>query len=220
MSADAATSERALERYYRFHARIYDATRWSFLFGRTDLVERAAALRTPSNILEIGCGTGRNLVRLARRFPRARLTGLDLSADMLARARRRLEPHSDRIALVRQAYARPLSDEPGFDLIVFSYCLSMIDPGWEQVIASASRDLRPDGSIAVVDFYDSPSPSFRRWMGINHVRLEGRLLPELHDRFISLDSAIHRAYGGLWRYFHFVGTPQPTGSSSGIATAG
>lgn len=221
MSTDATASERALERYYRFHARIYDATRWSFLFGRADLVGRVAALRTPSNILEIGCGTGRNLARLARRFPRARLTGLDLSADMLARARRCLEPHGDRIALVRQAYVRPLSDdEPRFDLIVFSYCLSMIDPGWEQVVASAGLDLRPDGSIAAVDFHDSPSPSFRRWMGVNHVRMEGRLLPELRARFESLDSAIHRAYGGLWRYFHFVGTPHPTGSSSGIATAG
>ncbi len=27
-----------LERYYRFHSRIYDATRWSFLFGRDKLV--------------------------------------------------------------------------------------------------------------------------------------------------------------------------------------
>lgn len=205
MTTDAANPDRALERYYRWHARIYDATRWSFLFGRAGLVERIAALQTPTAILEIGCGTGRNLARLARRFPQARLTGLDLSGDMLARARHGLKPFDDRIELLHQAYARPLHDEPRFDLIVLSYCLSMIDPGWEQTIASAHQDLRPHGLIAVVDFHDSDWPAFRRWMGVNHVRMEGHLLPELRARFQPLDSAVHGAYGGLWRYFHFVG---------------
>lgn len=208
MTTDTTTPDRALERYYRWHARLYDATRWSFLFGRTGLVERVAALQTPATILEIGCGTGRNLMRLARRFPQARLTGLDLSADMLARARRGLEPFGDRIDLVHQAYVRPLRDEPRFDLIVLSYCLSMINPGWEQVIASARQDLRPRGLIAVVDFHDSDWPAFRRWMGVNHVRMEGHLLPELRARFQPLDHAIQRAYGGVWRYFHFVGASQ------------
>jgi S-adenosylmethionine-diacylgycerolhomoserine-N-methlytransferase len=205
VTTEPTAPDRALERYYRWHARLYDATRWSFLFGRTDLVERVAGLRTPATVLEIGCGTGRNLARLARRFPQARLTGLDLSADMLARARRGLESFGDRVELAHQAYTRSLYDEPRFDLIVLSYCLSMINPGWARVIASARQDLRPRGLIAVVDFHDSNRPAFRRWMEVNHVRMEGHLLPELRARFQPLDSAVHRAYGGLWRYFHFVG---------------
>lgn len=206
MTTAGVRPDGTLERYYRWHARIYDSTRWSFLFGRTDLVERVAALQAPESILEIGCGTGRNLARLARRFPQARLTGMDLSAAMLARARRGLESFGGRIELLHQAYAGPLHDQPRFDLIVLSYCLSMINPGWERVIASARQDLRPRGLIAVVDFHDSDWPAFRRWMGVNHVRMEGHLLPELRARFQPLDSAVHRAYGGLWRYFYFVGT--------------
>lgn len=210
MTVDSTTTlDQALERYYRFHAHIYDATRWSFLFGRVKLVEQVAALHTPTHILEIGCGTGRNLARLARRFPHARLTGLDLSADMLTRARHRLKPLSDRIALLHQAYVRPLNQEPRFDLIVFSYCLSMINPGWESVIVSARQDLQPEGLIAVVDFHDSAWPAFRRWMGINHVQMKGQLLPELHARFRPLESTVNRAYGGVWRYFHFIGGPVP-----------
>ena len=205
MTAGAAAADQALERYYRFHARIYDATRWSFLFGRARLIERVAALHTPRNILEIGCGTGRNLARLARRFPDARLTGLDLSADMLACARRYLEPHGDRITLLHQAYARPLDEAPRFDLIVVSYCLSMINPGYAEVIASARQDLQLNGLIAAVDFHDSSWSAFRRWMGVNHVRMEGQLLPELRARFRPLDSTVSRAYGGVWRYFYFIG---------------
>lgn len=207
MTADAAAPNRALERYYRLHARIYDATRWSFLFGRADLIKRVAALRTPTDILEIGCGTGRNLAQLAQRFPDARLTGLDLSADMLLRARRRLKPFGGRIALLHQAYARPLGEAPRFDLIVLSYCLSMINPGWESVLAGAQRDLLPHGLMAVADFHDAAGSAFRRWMSVHHVRMEGHLLPELHARFRPLDSAVHRAYGGVWRYFHFIGSP-------------
>ena len=65
---------------YRWHARIYDLTRWVFLFGRREIIRQAACRMTrPARILEIGCGTGRNLVELAERFPAASVTGLDLS---------------------------------------------------------------------------------------------------------------------------------------------
>ena len=54
--------------YYRFHAGIYDATRWSFLFGRKTLLYNLP-VRTdiPQSLLEVGCGTGHNLRLLARR---------------------------------------------------------------------------------------------------------------------------------------------------------
>lgn len=195
-----------LSRYYRWHARLYDATRWSFLFGRTALIQCIARLSPPPRcILEIGCGTGSNLLHLARRFPDAAITGLDLSADMLARARRKLASHPARITLIQWRYDRPLGPQPAFDLIVCSYCLSMIDPGWEQVVESALRDLTPGGRLAVADFHDTPSAGFRRWMGVNHVRMDGHLLPYLNVRCHPLMQTTGVAYGGLWRYFRFIG---------------
>jgi S-adenosylmethionine-diacylgycerolhomoserine-N-methlytransferase len=196
----------ALTRYYRWHARLYDATRWSFLFGRAALIRSIARLpNPPRNILEIGCGTGDNLLRLARQFPDAAVTGLDLSADMLARARRKLEKRQQLVTLLHQRYDRPLSPEPVFDLIVFSYCLSMINPGWRQALESALRDLRPNGRLAVVDFHDTRFPVFQRWMAVNHVRMDGHLLPNLNVHCPPLHQAPCTAYGGLWRYFRFIG---------------
>ena len=66
---DPAFDAAALTRYYRWHAPLYDATRWSFLFGRAALIRGIALHRRPRRILEVGCGTGANLLRLSRWFP-------------------------------------------------------------------------------------------------------------------------------------------------------
>jgi S-adenosylmethionine-diacylgycerolhomoserine-N-methlytransferase len=196
---------RSIERYYRVHAGIYDLTRWSFLLGREALLRQVAASFTPARILEVGCGTGKNLVQLGRQFPEARLWGLDLSGDMLAVARKKLQILAPRLTLIKAAYDHPVEEKPFFDLVVFSYALSMFNPGWEQALAAASRDLAPGGAIAVVDFHDSGFPLFKRWMGLNHVRLDGHLLAGLTSRFPLHEATVRPAYGGLWSYFRFLG---------------
>lgn len=198
-------THRALERYYRLHSGVYDLTRWSFLLGREALVRWVAARCTPAAILEVGCGTGRNLRQLGRLFPRARLCGVDLSADMLAVAAKKLQDLAPRLSLIRAAYDRPVNPAPSFDLVVFSYALSMFNPGWEEALAAAGRDLIPGGVLAVVDFHDSGSRLFKRWMGLNHVRLDGHLLPGLQARFPLHESTVRHAYGGVWSYFLFIG---------------
>ena len=198
---------RALENYYRLHARIYDATRWSFLFGRTEIIVRAAAVLLPPapvRILEVGCGTGRNLLALARRYPRAHLTGVDLSAAMLAVAARKTAGYGPRVHLRCQAYDSPL--EPGgHDLVVCSYALSMFNPGFDRALAALREDLAPGGRIALVDFHDTAHPWFARWMRLNHVRMAGQLRPLLHALFTPVTEELRPAYGGLWRYLLFIG---------------
>lgn len=208
--ATGSDSLTPVERYYRLQSYIYDATRWSFLFGRDEPIARVAKLGAPRTILEVGCGTGRNLLRLAQAFPQARVAGVDISEEMLARAQRKIERRNPRVALWRRRYDHPLRPAQGFDLIVFSYCLSMINPGWEQALASAGADLAAGGRIAVVDFDASPSAAFKRWMGVNHVRMDGHLPPALHQQFEPLVSTSRAVYGGLWSYFVFVGEARAT----------
>jgi S-adenosylmethionine-diacylgycerolhomoserine-N-methlytransferase len=204
-NGDELPQHRAIEGYYRVHAGIYDLTRWSFLLGRETLVREAAARTTAARILEVGCGTGRNLRQLGRRFPRARLWGVDLSGDMLAVAARKLQGLAPRVTLIQAAYDRPVGEGPGFDLVLFSYCLSMFNPGWEEAIDAAGRDLATGGVIAAVDFHDSGSALFKRWMSLNHVRLDGHLLPGLKSRFSNCEAVVRPAFGGIWSYFLFIG---------------
>ncbi len=192
----SSTSE--LHGYYRWHAQIYDLTRWAFLFGRTELIRHAAKQTAPRRILEIGCGTGKNLVELARQFPQARIVGLDLSADMLEKAQRKVAGLP--VSLVPGAYVTPVNAGEPFDLIVFSYCLTMINPGFDEVLKLCLQDLSPRGKIAVVDFHDSPWGWFRTWMGVNHVRMEGQILGWFEASGLQLGPVrVRRAYGGIWR---------------------
>lgn len=189
----------SLKGYYALHARIYDATRWTFLFGRERILRRSARIADPKRILEVGCGTGRNLKSLRRIFPNADITGVDLSADMLNVARRK----TDGVNLIQQAYDAPLTGN--FDLVLFSYALTMFNPGWEDALLAAKADLSPGGLLAIVDFSHTGSSFFRRWMGINHVRMEGHLWPESRASFEPMVDEIRAAYAGLWHYGMFIG---------------
>jgi S-adenosylmethionine-diacylgycerolhomoserine-N-methlytransferase len=191
-----------LHGYYRWHAHFYDATRWAFLFGRTELMRGAAQQPHPRRILEVGCGTGTNLAHLARLFPHAEIVGLDLSAEMLNKARKKIEIYGARVSLLQQEYNRPVSGDDPFGLIVFSYCLTMINPGYTDVLRLCGQDLGPEGHIAVVDFHDTSLGWFRRWMGLNHVRMDGQVLAALQGAGLKLQPCLVRsAYGGLWRWF-------------------
>ena len=104
MSAVEQPSSHAalMDGVYRYQRHVYDLTRKYYLLGRDRLIER---LDVPpgGTVLELGCGTGRNLARAARAYPDARFFGLDISAGMLetAAVAVRREGLSGRVALAR-----------------------------------------------------------------------------------------------------------------------
>lgn len=159
---------------YRSQRHIYDATRKYFLFGRDRLID-GLDLRPGGTLLEIGCGTGRNLDRTARRCPATRLFGLDISSQMLISAQARL---GERAALA-QADACAFSPaalfgQTGFDRVMISFALSMI-PDWQGALATACNALAPGGALHIVDFGDGaglPAPlrfGLNRWLAHFHV---------------------------------------------------
>ncbi|MQH60612.1 class I SAM-dependent methyltransferase, partial [Escherichia coli] len=92
------------------------------------------------------CGTGRNLIAAARRWPDARFYGIDISEAMLQTARAKVAKAglSDRIVLAQgdaTAFdAEALFGIATFDRIFQSYTLSMI-PGWHDAIREAATKL-------------------------------------------------------------------------------
>ena len=199
--------EAAMRQYYRWQSVVYDLTRWAFLFGRNEILNRLPVdADTPRRLLEVGCGTGRNLRRLAQKYPNMQLMGIDVSPDMLQRAARATGSYSRRVLLLEKAYGPKPSTLPETpDFVLFSYALTMFNPGWEQALEQAVADLPKGGYIAVVDFHDTPSRLFRWWMGKNHVRMDGHLLPLLQTTFQTEYRSTRSAFFGLWWYVLFIG---------------
>jgi S-adenosylmethionine-diacylgycerolhomoserine-N-methlytransferase len=186
-----AEHDALMDRVYRHQRHLYDFTRKYYLFGRDSLIEELD-LAPGERVLEIGCGTARNLIAMARRYPEARLFGLDASAEMLktaeqATARAGL---TGRIRLAHgfaEAVSPALFAEPGpFGRVIFSYSLSMI-PDWKQALAAAEGVLAPGGRVHVVDFGDFdglPGPVarlLRRWLAFFHVEPRVQMLKNLES---------------------------------------
>lgn len=154
MSGAAAS----MDSIYRVQRHFYDATRRFYLLGRDELID-ALAPAPGASILEVGCGTGRNLILAAQKYPRARCFGIDVSRAMLETASASIA-RSGLEARVRVAAGDAARLDPAgtfglerFDAVFISYALSMI-PGWRAVIDSACGHLEPGGALHVVDFGD------------------------------------------------------------------
>jgi S-adenosylmethionine-diacylgycerolhomoserine-N-methlytransferase len=205
-TADAGLGLEALERFYRIHAHIYDWTRPFLLFGRGAAV-RALEAGPGQRVLEVGCGTGWNLPRLARTG--AAVVGIEPSPAMRAQASARLARRG-LLASVRldpRPYGVSPEPEGQADRILFSYSLSMIPP-FAQVLERARRDLAPGGRIAVVDFLDAVGP-VRAGLTASHVRLGSERLDLLRRLFPS--HAVELRRFGFWRAFLFRGAVGPQG---------
>ncbi|MEH6757856.1 MAG: methyltransferase domain-containing protein [Parasphingorhabdus sp.] len=178
-SRKSARHAALMNRVYRSQKHIYDATRKYYLLGRDELI---ADLNPPqsAHILELGCGTARNLLKAAEIWPHAEFYGLDISSTMLNIARNKVAESqlNDRITLSEGDAEHPViysgADDKKFDRIFLSFCLSMI-PDWQAVIQQSIGLLRNNGELHIVDFGQSAKlPNlFRRllmgWLAKFHV---------------------------------------------------
>jgi S-adenosylmethionine-diacylgycerolhomoserine-N-methlytransferase len=148
-------------------------------------------LRPGDHVIEVACGTARNLIRLAALRPDLHLYGLDASAEMLKTAERKIARRnlSGQIrlthALAEQLDARAMFGlQKPFDAIFFSYGLSMI-PTWPEAIEAALKNLKPGGVLYIVDFWDQKGlprifrAFLKRWLALLHVHHRPELLQYL-----------------------------------------
>jgi S-adenosylmethionine-diacylgycerolhomoserine-N-methlytransferase len=201
-----------MNRIYRHQRYIYNATRKYYLLGRDRLIADLGA-RDGARVLEIGCGTGRNLILAARTFPRARCFGIDLSTEMLATATGAIS-RAGLASRIRVAQGDATQFDPialfgtnQFDRIFISYSLSMIPP-WQSVVDKAIAHLAPGGELRIVDFggQDRLPVLFRRllwrWLRAFHVTPRDNLESVLRARAAAAGATLTftRPYRGYAQY--------------------
>jgi phosphatidylethanolamine/phosphatidyl-N-methylethanolamine N-methyltransferase len=145
-------------RKYRVLSSIYD---W---FARNPLLERPrqrqfdlAGIQPGDRVLIVGVGTG---LDVAHTPAEAKVTGIDLSAEMLGRAEIKAA-HRD--CVLRQMNAEQLHfDDQSFDVIIMNCVLSVVaDPA--KALSEAARVLAPSGSIWILGKFSESAPGrFRR----------------------------------------------------------
>lgn len=201
-----------MDHIYRRQRRIYDVTRKYYLLGRDHLIDQMAPA-AEAHILELACGTGRNLDLIDRRHPGRHLYGLDISAEMLASARGKLGNR----AMLKQGDAcqfdpQTLFGRSSFDHIVLSYSVSMI-PDWRAALSQSLLHLAPGGALHVVDFGDqSKLPhwfrrALRSWLAHFHVSPRDALATEVdalahRHGFRAQHMPLYRSYAQFVRLDH------------------
>lgn len=190
--AQASTSHSILlDKIYSSQRLIYDFTRKFFLLGRDSLLKEMA-IQPGDIVFEVGCGTARNLIALAKMHPEARFYGIDASKEMLKTANQ---------SIIRAGLTQRIKVGFGFaesydpkaifgleepiDVAFFSYSLSMM-PTWDRALEHNLELLCPQRTLYIVDFWDQRGlPTlFRKalsgWLALFHVKHEPKLIEELN----------------------------------------
>ncbi|MCI4349119.1 MAG: ubiquinone/menaquinone biosynthesis methyltransferase [Thermoplasmata archaeon] len=157
-------------------------------FWDLDRFRRGSA---PSRVLDVGCGPGHLAVLAARRFPNARVVGVDFTGAMLERARRRALPDSvrDRLAWGKANCLRLPFRSGTFDLVTSAFMVRSLS-SLPEGIAELRRVLTSGGTLLTLEITE-PEPGWFRalfdsffdtvvpWLG-RLVHREGpyRYLPE------------------------------------------
>jgi phosphatidylethanolamine/phosphatidyl-N-methylethanolamine N-methyltransferase len=144
--------KRQVQRAYEFYAPIYDFVfDWIFAPGRAAAV-RHLALEPSDSVLEVGIGTGLNLPLYP---PTCRLTGIDLSQEMLDKAIERVQELTmPGVTLkVMDATAMDFSDNE-FDKAVATYTISAV-PDPVAVLREMRRVVKPGGTLVILNHFRS-----------------------------------------------------------------
>jgi phosphatidylethanolamine/phosphatidyl-N-methylethanolamine N-methyltransferase len=144
--------KRQVQRAYEFYAPVYDFIfDWIFAPGRAAAV-RQLALAPGDSVLEVGIGTGLNLPLYP---PAVKLTGIDLSQEMLDKAVERVQTLAmpDITLKVMDATALDFDDNE-FDKAVATYTISAV-PDPVAVLREMRRVVKPGGLLVLLNHFRS-----------------------------------------------------------------
>jgi S-adenosylmethionine-diacylgycerolhomoserine-N-methlytransferase len=205
-----------LEGFYAPQADRYDIFRARLLHGRGDMI-RALEIPSGARVVELGCGTGSNLVELARTRPLETLASVelvDLCPPLLEVARRRTAGLAN--VSVIGADATQWRPAQPVDRVFLSYSLTMM-PDWRAVLDNAHAMLVPGGRLGIVDFHLPGTGNrfvnalWQHWFAHDGVHLSKQHLPALQSLFTASQleqwhAAVPYLPGLRAPYYWFVGS--------------
>lgn len=146
----------AVKAAYRRYARIYDVIFGAVLQPGRRAVLEALNLKPGDRVLEVGVGTGISLPLYPRNVC---ITGIDVSLEMLEKARARVERAklSNVEALLEMDAEAMAFPDASFDKVVAMYVVSVV-PRPEKLLEELHRVCRPDGDIFIVNHFQSENP--------------------------------------------------------------
>lgn len=142
--------------FWGHHPAIYAASDYLTFLGRPALVRgravQALDLKNDATVLELGCGTGRNLPFLKDSVgEKGKIVGFDYSLDMLSAAGGLVRKNGWKNVTLIQGDAAVLDmDEPVFDGVLSVLAVSAI-PNWQEALLRCHEVLRPGGILSVCD---------------------------------------------------------------------
>ena len=155
-----------------------------------------SARPAPLNIVDYGCGTGEGTLALARKFPQAKVVGLDISAQSIMVANERCRDEQVEFATLDQTAA----ELPRADLFHMSGVLHHVDPNARNdLLAVQQKYLADDGVIAI--FENNPLNPGTRWV-MSRIPFDRDAIPlragELRERLQGTGFAIRDVYYLFW----------------------
>lgn len=190
-------TERRLELVHRFFSgtgSTYDGMVTAATFGIDRWWKRRIVGAIPGDarrILDLACGTGILTFRIARRFPRAQVVGVELREEYLDIARRKgRRLGADNVQFFQGRAEDYLSPEP-FDAVVSSYLAKYAE--LDVLTRNASAMLTNGGLVLMHDFTYPPKPYLARVWRLYFAmlqRLGTPLFPQWREIFYGLPALI------------------------------
>jgi phosphatidylethanolamine/phosphatidyl-N-methylethanolamine N-methyltransferase len=142
-------------KFYSEYALLYDKTFGKLFYDRIRHVIKSLNIPRGARVLELGVGTGVSFPAYPRHCA---VIGIDLAADMLARARAKIAKNAwSHLQVVKMDALNLSFAANSFDYVMAFHTVTVV-PDPVQMLAEAKRVCRPGGKIVIVNHFTTDLP--------------------------------------------------------------